>query len=99
MIYPDVNISAPYIGQTAYEASVVQIMQVADDVNAKTVTAFCQLGGNPSFKYWVPVMTPENYDPDWNNDTVVKAVQVYFVNPVPVVEPIPADPVVEVPVQ
>ena len=96
MKYPDVNLDAPYVGQTAYEASVVQIMQVADDVNAKTVTAFCQLGGNASFKYWVPVMTPENYDPDWNNDTVVKAVQVYFVNPVPVA---PADPAIEAPVQ
>lgn len=97
MKYPEVILSAPYVGQTAYEASVVQIMQVADDVNAKTVNAFCQLGLNPSFKYWVPVMTAENYDPDWNNDTVVKAVTEYFVNPVPV--PVPADPVVEVPVQ
>lgn len=104
MKYPSVNLSAPYVGQTAYEASVVQILQVADDVNAKTVTAFCQLGLNPSFKYWVPVMTPENYDPDWNNDTVVKAVQVYFVNPVdgPAFDPAqiaPTDPNVEVPVQ
>ena len=93
--YPDVILPAPYVGQTEYQSNDVKILQVADDVNAKTVTAFCQLGVNPSFKYWVPVMTPENYDPDWNNDTVVKAVQVYFVNP----EVKPADPVVEVPVQ
>ena len=96
MKYPEVILSAPYVGQTAYEASVVQIMQVADDVNAKTVNAFCQLGDNSSFKYWVPVMTPADYDPDWNNDTVVKAVTEYFVNPVPVT---PADPAIEVPVQ
>lgn len=91
MKYPEVVLAAPYVGQTAYEASVVQILQVADDVDAKTVNAFCQLGTNPSFKYWVTAMTAENYDPDWNNDTVVKAVQAYFVNPVPAP--------VEVPVQ
>lgn len=81
--YPDVILPAPYVGQTTYQSNDVKILQVADDVVAQTVNAFCQLGLNPSFKYWVPVMTPENYDPDWTNDTVTAAVLAYFVNPAP----------------
>ena len=81
--YPDVILPAPYVGQTTYQSNVVKILQVADDVVAQTVNAFCQLGDNPSFKYWVQVMTPADYDPNWNNDTVAAAVQAYFVNPAP----------------
>ena len=82
MSYPDVIIPVAYIGQTAYESTDIKILQVSDDVVARTVKAFCQLGDNPSFKYWVEVMNNETYNPDWSNDTVNAAVLAYFVNPV-----------------
>jgi hypothetical protein len=79
--FPDVVLSTPYIGQEAYSASDVMIIQVADDVEGKNLRAFCQLGTNPSFKYWVPVLSGDDYTVDWTNDTVTAAVTAYFVNP------------------
>lgn len=78
--FPDVTLSTAYIAQEEYSASLVDIIQIADDVEGKSLRAFCQLGANPSFKYWVPVQSGDDYSVNWTNDDVVAAVQAFFVN-------------------
>lgn len=76
--FPDVVLDAPYVGQEAYSADVVKILQIADDVEGKSLKAFTQLGDNPSFKYWVDVQSGDDYSVDWTNEDVVAAVEAYF---------------------
>lgn len=78
--FPDVTLSTEYIAQQEYGSTNVVIIQIADDVVGQSLRAFTQLGDNPSFKYWVPVMSGEDYTVNWTNDDVVAAVQAYFVN-------------------
>ena len=78
--FPDVILPTAYIGQQQYSASNVIILQISDDVDGKNLRAFCQLGTNPSFKYWVPVLSGDNYTVNWTNQTVSDAVIAYFVN-------------------
>jgi hypothetical protein len=78
--FPDVILSAQYIGQSEYKSNVVEILQVSDDVSGKSLRAFCQLGTDPSFKYWVPVLSGDNYTVDWTDQTITDAVQAFFVN-------------------
>lgn len=77
-MFPDITLSQPYVGQTAYESNVVHTLQIDDNVEAKTLRAFCQLGDNPSFKYWVPVMSGDDYTVDWTNDQVAAAITAFF---------------------
>lgn len=77
--FPDVTLSAPYVGQSAYESDVIKILKVDDDVESKTLRAFVQLGDNPSFKYWVPVKSGEDYTVEWTNDHVTDAIKAFFV--------------------
>lgn len=79
--FPDVILATPYIGQAEYKSDVVDILQISDDVAGKNLRAFCQLGANPDFKYWVPVLSGDNYTVHWTNETVTNAVRAYFVNP------------------
>ena len=79
--FPDVILATPYIGQTEYKSDVVDILQIADDVAGKNLRAFCQLGTDPSFKYWVPVLSGDDYTVDWTNQTIIDAVNAFFVNP------------------
>jgi hypothetical protein len=76
--FPDVVLDAPYVGQEAYQSDVVKILQIADDVEGKSLKAFTQLGANPSFKYWVDVQSCDDYSVNWTNDDVVAAVEAYF---------------------
>ena len=78
--FPDVILSTAYIGQQQYSATNVIVLQIDDNTAAKTLRAFCQLGSNESFKYWIPVLSGDNYTVDWTNQTIIDAVQAYFVN-------------------
>lgn len=78
--FPDVILTTPYIGQTEYKSDVVDILQISDDVAGKNLRAFCQLGTNPSFKYWVPVQSGDDYNVNWTNQTIIDAVNAFFVN-------------------
>ena len=78
--FPDIILSTQYIAQQQYGATNVVVLQINDNPANQTLTAFCQLGSDPSFKYWVPVLSGEDYTVNWTNDTVTKAVQAYFVN-------------------
>lgn len=79
--FPDVTLAAPYIAQTEYKSDFVDVLQISDDVIGKNLRAFCQLGTDPSFKYWVTVMTGDEYTVDWTNEDVTAAIEAYFVNP------------------
>jgi len=78
--FPDVTLSTAYVAQQAYSSTDVKVLQIADDVDGKSLRVFCQLGDNPSFKYWVPVLSGEDYTTAWTNDTVDAAITAYFVN-------------------
>jgi hypothetical protein len=79
--FPDVTLTTPFIAQTEYKSDFVDVLQISDDVIGKNLRAFCQLGTDPSFKYWVTVMTGDEYTVDWTNADVTAAIEAYFVNP------------------
>lgn len=79
MAYPVVELAQPFEGQAAYASSDVHIEQVSDDVQGKSLRAFCQLGDDPSFKYWVPVFSGDDYKLDWTDADVIAAVEAFFV--------------------
>ena len=76
--FPDVILPAPYVAQQAYQSDVVQITRIQDDVAGRSLKAFTQLGTNPSFKYWVDVMSGDTYNENWTNQDVSDAVLAYF---------------------
>lgn len=80
MNFPDVTLSTPYVAQTVYQSSNVIVLQIDDNVDNKSLRAFCQLGDNNSFKYWVTVMSGDDYTVDWTNAQVTAAIQAFFVN-------------------
>jgi len=79
--FPDVQLSAPFVAQTEYSADLVDVLQIDDNTQAKTLRAFCQLGTDPSFKYWVTVMSGDDYTVDWTNQDVSDAIEAFFTNP------------------
>lgn len=79
--FPDVTLATPFIAQTEYKSDFVDVLQISDDVVGKNLRAFCQLGTNPSFKYWVTVMSGDDYTVNWTNDDVTAAIEAFFVNP------------------
>ena len=81
MSFPAVHLSSPYIAQLQYESTEVFTLQIEDNVANRTLRAFCQLGSDGAFKYWVPVMSGDNYTINWTNDDVANAITAYFTNP------------------
>lgn len=79
--FPDVQLSAPFIAQTEYSSDTVDVLQIDDNTVNKTLRAFCQLGTDPSFKYWVTVMSGDDYTVDWTNQDVTDAIEAFFTNP------------------
>ena len=78
--FPDVQLATPYVAQTEYKSQTVLTLQIDDNVQGKSLRAFCQLGDNSSFKYWIEVMSGDDYTVDWTNDQVATAIQEYFAN-------------------
>jgi len=79
--FPDVILPAPYIAQTEFSSDFVDVLQIDDNVQGKSLRAFCQLGANPSFKYWITVMSGDDYTVDWTNEDVSNAILAYFATP------------------
>ena len=79
--FPDVTLAAPYVAQEEYKSQTVLTLQIDDNVAGKSLRAFCQLGDNPSFKYWIEVMSGDEYTVDWTNEDVAAAIEAYFVKP------------------
>jgi hypothetical protein len=78
MIFPAITLSADYVAQAEYKSNAVQIIQIDDNTGGKNLRTFVQLGDNPSFKYWITVMSGDDYTVDWTNDQVTAAVQAFF---------------------
>lgn len=78
--FPDVTLPTDYVAQTEYKSNTVKVVQIEDNVDDKSLRAFVQLGDNNSFKYWIPVMSGDNYTVNWTNDDVTAAIQAYFAN-------------------
>lgn len=76
--FPDVVLANPYVAQQEYSSNNVVVLQIEDNVTGRSLRAFTQLGTNNSFKYWVPVMSGDNYTVNWTNDDVTAAIQAYF---------------------
>jgi hypothetical protein len=53
-------------------------MQIDDQTEQKSLRAFVKLGDDNSFKYWITVMSGDDYTVNWTNDQVVAAVQAFF---------------------
>lgn len=81
MAFPVVHLDTPYVAQTQYESTEVMTLQIEDNVAGRSLRAFCQLGANDSFKYWVPVMSGDSYTVNWTNDDVAAAITAYFSTP------------------
>ena len=80
--FPDVILQQPFVAQTEYKSDVVNVLQIDDNVTARTLRAYVQLGDNAVFKYWVPVMSGADYTVDWTNEQVTAAIEAFFVNTV-----------------
>lgn len=78
MSFPDVTLATPHVGQVAYESNTVKIIKLDDDVENKNLRVFVQLGDNASCKYWVPVVSGDDYTVDWTNQNIVDAVNIFF---------------------
>ena len=78
--FPDVTLATPYIAQTEYSSDLVDVLQIDDNVTARNLRAFVQLGNNPSFKYWITVASGDDYTVDWTNEQVTVAIEAFFVN-------------------
>lgn len=76
--FPTITLATPFVGQPAYTSSEVKVIKIDDDVDNKILRVFVQLGDNPVFKYWVPVLAEEAYTSDWSNDTINDAIVAYF---------------------
>ncbi len=76
--FPDVTLPTDYVAQTEYKSNNVQVLQIEDQVDNKSLRAFVQLGDNQSFKYWINVMQGDNYTVNWTNDDVTQAILMYF---------------------
>jgi hypothetical protein len=79
--FPDVTLSQAFVAQTQYSSDTVNVLQIDDSVTARTLRAFVQLGDNASFKYWVPVMSGDDYTVDWTNEQVTAAIEAFFAPP------------------
>lgn len=78
MAFPTITLSKDYVAQAEYKSNTVSIIQIDDQTEQKSLRAFVKLGDDNSFKYWVTVMSGDDYTTDWTNDQVVAAVQAFF---------------------
>ena len=81
MSFPAITLPSDYVAQQEYKSNAVQILQIDDNTAAQTLRAFAQLGDNARFKYWITVMSGEDYTVDWTNDQVTAAVVAFFSTP------------------
>lgn len=76
--FPDVTLPSAYVAQTEYSSANVTVLQIDDNAANKTLRTFVQLGTEPSFKYWIEVMSGDDYTVDWTNAQVTAAIQAFF---------------------
>lgn len=78
MSFPTITLPQEFEAQQRYAAQTVHTLKIDDDVVLKTLNVLVQLGDNPSFKYWIQVLTPETYTVDWTNEMIANAITAHF---------------------
>jgi hypothetical protein len=76
--FPDIQLDEPFIAQKEYSSNIVDVVQIDDNVSMKRLAVFCQLGSNPSFKYYITVMSGDAYTVNWTNEDITNAVKAFF---------------------
>lgn len=77
-MFPDIQLAAPMTMGQPYTATSFKIIQIEDHVENKLLRAFVQLGDDASYKYWVPILSGDEYTVDWTNQQVSDAVAAFF---------------------
>ena len=72
--YPDVVLSNPVIVQSAATSTTFHVIQIAENPSEKWVNAFVSDGAR---QIWIPILSEENYHPDWNDSDVINAIADY----------------------
>ena len=72
-------LATPYIAQVEYKSKNVKILRIDDDTDNDLLRVHVQLGPDPSYKYWIPVLDSTNYTTDWTTAQVNAAIDAYFV--------------------
>ena len=72
--YPDVVLSNPVIVQPAVTSTTFHVIQIAENPSEKWVNAFVSDGVR---QIWIPILSEENYHPDWNDSDVINAIADY----------------------
>lgn len=74
-----ITLAAPHVAQVAFQSDQVAVLQNDDRPRARKLRSLVELGGSASHHYWVDVYDGENYNPDWTDADVEKAIKAYFV--------------------
>jgi len=72
--YPDVVLSNPVIVQPPVTSTTFHVIQIAENPSEKWVNAFVSDGVR---QIWIPILSEENYYPDWNDSDVTNAIADY----------------------
>jgi len=75
--YPDVVLSKPVIVQPAVASTTFRVIQISENPSEKWVNAFVSDGVR---QIWIPILSEENYYPDWNDLDVTNAITDYVSN-------------------
>jgi len=75
--YPDVVLSKSVIVQPAVTSTTFHVIQVAENPSEKWVNAFVSDGVR---QIWIPILSEENYYPDWDDLDVTNAITDYVSN-------------------
>ena len=73
-----ITLASPFVAQAAFQSDQVVVVQNDDRPIDGTLKSLVELGGNPSCRYWVPVYSGEDYNPNWTDAEVAAAVQAWF---------------------
>lgn len=78
--YPLIILDCPIEWRAAINTDRFRVLHVAEELESQSVTAFIEC---PTENIWITIMTAENYDPEWSDETVVHAVQAWMMSNYP----------------
>ena len=78
--YPVIKLKTAVEIQSAINNDTFKVLSIAENPDEKWVSAFVS-GGTQNV--WVPILTAENYTPDWSDDTVIDAITEWAMNTFP----------------
>jgi hypothetical protein len=74
MPYPAVNLTRPLEVQPPITSSTIEVLNVVENPQEKTVQAFVNYGAGSE---WVSIMTPATYISNWSDEDIASAVQAW----------------------